>query len=209
MLWFSNVHQSWHKFRKIWICPEPTSRNPALQRVGASSHHELQHTLSGGITHSRCCWDHLHVGAEFRDLPAEYKNHRHETSAYDPEKPKDIKKRRIMEWIMSIHTCNIASAIPASTTVPSAPSATFAVSAWCSVDTKAQNMWAKEVANYLHSISHLWIWHFNLLAVFYIENLIIGAPTSWRQAWISGKASCTRSSSLYIQYTHWGLKEEM
>ncbi len=37
---------------------------------------------------------------------------------------------------MSIHTCNIASAIPASTTVPSAPSATFAVSARYSVHTK-------------------------------------------------------------------------
>jgi hypothetical protein len=68
------------------------------------------------------------VGAEFRDLPAEYTNHRHESSAYDPGNPKDM-KRRIMNRIMSIHTCNIASAIPASTTVPSAPSATFAVSA--------------------------------------------------------------------------------
>jgi hypothetical protein len=64
------------------------------------------------------------VGAEFRDLPAEYTNHRHESSAYDPGNPKNMKRR-----IMNIHTCNIASAIPASTTVPSAPSATFAVSA--------------------------------------------------------------------------------
>jgi hypothetical protein len=79
--------------------------------------------------------------------------------------------------------------------VPSAPSATFAASAWYSVHTKTQNMWAKEVANHLHSVAHLSIWHFKLLAVFYIENLIMGPPTSWRQAWISGKASCTRSCS--------------
>ncbi len=74
---------------------------------------------------------------------------------------------------------------------------------------QTQNMWAKEVANHLHSVANLWIWHFRLLAVFYLENLIMGPPTSWRQAWISGKASCTRSSSLYIQYDHCGLKEEM
>jgi hypothetical protein len=36
------------------------------------------------------------VGAEFRDLPAEYTNHRHESSAYDPKNPKDMKKRRMM-----------------------------------------------------------------------------------------------------------------
>jgi hypothetical protein len=36
------------------------------------------------------------VGAEFRDLPAEHTNHRHESSAYDPENPKDMKKRRMM-----------------------------------------------------------------------------------------------------------------
>jgi hypothetical protein len=35
------------------------------------------------------------VGAEFRDLPAEYTKHRQESSAYDPENPKDM-KRRIM-----------------------------------------------------------------------------------------------------------------
>jgi hypothetical protein len=37
------------------------------------------------------------VSAEFCDLPAEYKNHRHEASAYDPENPKDMKKGRIMK----------------------------------------------------------------------------------------------------------------
>ncbi len=41
MLWFSNLHQSWHKFLNMWTCPEPTSRNPALQRMGTPSHHEL------------------------------------------------------------------------------------------------------------------------------------------------------------------------
>jgi hypothetical protein len=37
------------------------------------------------------------VGAEFRDLPAEYANHSHESSVYDPENPIDMKKRRIMK----------------------------------------------------------------------------------------------------------------
>ncbi len=89
---------------------------------------------------------------------------------------KPERDEEIMNWIMSIHTCNIASAIPASTTVPSAPSATFAVSARYSVHTKTQNMWAKEVANHLHSVAHLCIWHFKLLAVFCIENLIMDHP---------------------------------
>jgi hypothetical protein len=81
-------------------------------------------------------------------------------------------------------TCNIASAIPVSTTKPSAPSAMPKVSA--SVPHQnTESMWAKEVADHLHSVAQLESDMFELL-VFYIEKLIMEPPMSWRHDCLQG-----------------------
>ncbi len=51
-----------------------------------------------------------------------------------------------------------------------------------------ENMWAKEVADHLHSVAlscTAWIWHRYLL-VFYIEKLIMELATSWRHDCLQG-----------------------
>jgi hypothetical protein len=65
----------------------------------------------------------LHNGWLALNLATEYIDHRNESSAHDLENLKDM-KWRIRN--MNIHTCNIASAIPVSTTTPSATPRVFA-----------------------------------------------------------------------------------
>ncbi len=122
-----------------------------------------------------------HNGWLALNLAAEYTDHKYESSAPDLENLKDM-KWRIMNWSMSIHTCNIASVIPVSTT-PSATSTTPRVSA--SVHTKTQRICERKklliICTQLHSLNLT-----SLLAGVYIEKLIMEPPTSWRHDCLQG-----------------------
>ncbi len=137
-----------------------------------------------------------HNGWLALNLAAEYTDHKYESSAPDPENLKDM-KWRTMNWSMSIHTCNIASVIPISTT----PSATSTTPEFPHLSTPKDREYMSKRSCWSSALScTAGIWHRYLL-VFYIEKLIMEPPTSWRHDCLQrppalGAVVCTYNTPL-------------